>query len=141
MGVLVDVGERIQGEVRFSKEEIAAFARIAGDFNPLHHDEEFAKTTRFGGIIACGPQTAARFLGMTATYFSRRGASLGLEFTLRFLGPVRPGERLEMAWEVVDVTDKPKLNGEIVKIEGKVTNPAGETVLAGAGTVLVARTL
>jgi 3-hydroxybutyryl-CoA dehydratase len=141
MGDLVKVGERITDEARFSKEEIAVFARLAGDFNPLHHDEEYAKTTRFQGIIACGPQTASRFLGMTATYFSKRGASLGLEFTLRFLAPVRPGELLEMVWDVVDVTIKPKLNGEIVKIEGKVTDPKGEAVLTGTGTVLVARSL
>jgi acyl dehydratase len=135
------VGERITEEARFSKKQIVDFAKLAGDFNPLHHDEEFAKTTRFGGIIACGPQTASRFLGMTATHFSKRGASLGLEFTLRFAGPVRPEERLEMAWEVVGVTHKPKLNGEIVKIEGRVTNPAGEVVLTGTGKVLVAHSL
>src|SRR3990170_2846515 len=119
---LVKVGERFTDEARFSK-------------------EEFARATRFRGIIACGPQTASRFLGMTATHFSKRGASLGLEFTLRFLGPARPGERLEMVWDVVDVTYKPKLNGEIVKLEGRVTNPAGEAVLTGTGTVLVARSL
>ncbi len=138
---LVRVGERITEEARFSKEEIAEFAKLAGDFNPLHHDEEFAKATRFGGIIACGPQTASRFLGMTATHFSRRGASLGLEFSLRFLGPVRPEEKLEMVWDVVEVTDKPKLEWAIVKLEGRVTNPAGEAVLTGTGSVLVARSL
>jgi len=141
MGDLVRVGERITEEARFDKEEIAEFARLAGDFNPLHHDEEFAKTTRFGGIIASGPQTASRFMGMTATYFSKRGTSLGLEFTLRFAGPVRPEEHLEMAWEVVEVTDKPKLNGEIVTLDGRVTNPAGKVVMTGTGTVLVARVL
>ena len=141
MEELVKVGERFTDEARFSREEIAQFARLAGDFNPLHHDEEFARGTRFGGIIACGPQTASRFLGMTATHFSKRGASLGLEFTLRFLGPVRPGEKLEMVWDVVEVTEKPKLAGEIVKLVGRVTNPAGEAVLTGTGTVLVARRL
>jgi acyl dehydratase len=141
MGDLVKVGERITEEARFGKEEIVEFARLAGDFNPLHHDEEYAKTTRFGGIIACGPQIASRFLGMTATHFSKRGASLGLEFTLRFAGPVHPEERMEMVWEVVEVTHKPKLNGEIVKLEGKVTNPAGDVVLTSTGTVLVANSL
>ena len=141
MSNLVKVGERITEEAQFDLEEIVEFARLAGDFNPLHHDEEFAKATRFGGIIACGPQPASRFLGMTATHFSKRGASLGLEFTLRFTGPVRPGERLEMVWDVVEVTSKPKLNGEIVKIDGRVTNPAGKVVLTGTGTVLVARSL
>jgi acyl dehydratase len=141
MGDLVKVGERITDEARFNKEEIAEFAKLAGDFNPLHHDEEFAKATRFKGIIACGPQVASRFLGMTATQFSKRGASLGLEFTLRFAGPVRPEERLELVWDVVEVTHKPKLNGEIVKLDGRVTNPNGEVVLSGTGTVLVAHGL
>src|SRR3972149_9020357 len=130
---LVKVGERFTEEARFSKEEIAEFARLAGDFNPLHHDEEFARATRFQGIIACGPQTPSRVLGMTATHFSERGASLGLEFTLRFLGPVRPGERLEMVWDVVDVTFKPKLDGESGKTNGRGTNPAGGGGRSGAG--------
>ena len=141
MSELVKVGERITGETRFGKEEIAEFARLAGDFNPLHHDEEFAKSTRFGGIISSGTQTASRFMGMTATHFSKRGFSLGLEFTLRFTGPVRPEERLEMVWEVVEVTHKPKLNGEIVKIDGRITDPTGEVVMTGTGTVLVAHSL
>lgn len=141
MRSLVEVGERVTGDARFTKAEIAEFARLAGDFNPLHHDEEFARTTRFGGIIACGPHTASRFLGLTATHFSKRGASLGLEFTLRFSAPVRPDERLEMVWEVVDVAPKPKLNGEIVKLDGRVTNPAGQVVLSGTGTVLVAHAI
>lgn len=141
MSNLVKVGERITEEARFGKEEIIEFAKLAGDFNPLHHDEEFAKSTRFGGIIASGTQTVSRFMGMAATHFSKRGASLGLEFTLRFAGPVHPEERLEMVWEVVEVTHKPKLNGEIVKIDGRVTNPAGEVVLTGTSTVLVAQRL
>src|SRR4030066_1763667 len=99
---LVKVGERSPEEARFSKEEIAEFARLAGGFNPLHHDEKFARATRFRGIIACGPQTASRFLGMTATHFSKRGASLGLGFPPRFLGPGRPGERLALVWDGVD---------------------------------------
>src|SRR3972149_6098122 len=138
---LVKVGERFTDEARFSKEEIAEFARLAGDFNPLHHDEEFARATRFRGIIACGPQTASRFLGMTATHFSKRGASLGLEFTLRFLGPARPGERLEKGRGVGGGRGRPALNGEDMRLEGRVTNPAGEAVLTGTGTVLVARSL
>jgi hypothetical protein len=39
------------------------------------------------------------------------------------------------------VTHKPKLNGEIVKLDGRVTNPNGEVVLSGTGTVLVAHGL
>lgn len=141
MAGLARVGERITGEARFRREEILEFARLAGDFNPLHHDEEYARGTRFGGIIACGPQTASRFLGLTATHFSRRCYALGLEFTLRFRAPVRPDERLEMVWEVVGVEPRPKGDGEIARLEGTVTNEAGTVVLSGTGTVLLTPTL
>jgi acyl dehydratase len=131
------VGERFGGEMLLNATEIAAFAAEIGDHNPLHHDPEFAGQTRFGGIIASGPQPAAIFLALTATYFSRKSAMLGLEFGLKFQKPVFPGERYQMEWVVAQVEFKEKLKGEIVKLEGQVISAEGEVVLSGTGMVLV----
>ncbi len=54
---------------------------------------------------------------------------------------MRPEERLDMVWEVVEVAHKPERNGEFVNLDGRVTDPAGDTVLTGIGTFLVARSL
>ena len=140
-GRLVQVGERITGQVSLSREEIATFARLSGDLNPLHHDEDYARHTRFGGIIACGPQVTSLMMGLTATYFSQGKAMLGLEFTFRFRKAVKAGETIDMAWEVTAAEPKASLHGELVTLEGKATNPQGEIVLTGTGKVLVTDTL
>jgi acyl dehydratase len=134
---LVQVGERITGQVCLSREEIATFARLCGDLNPLHHDEDYARHTRFGGIIACGPQVTSLMMGLTATYFSQGRAMLGLEFTFRFRKAVKAGESIALAWEVVAAEPKASLQGVLVTLEGKATNPQGEAVLTSTGKVLV----
>ena len=68
---LVFVGEKLSRAVRYSRDDIAAFARISGDENPLHTDTVMAQRARFGEIIASGQQTSAIMMGMLATYFSR----------------------------------------------------------------------
>lgn len=132
----IRVGEHIVEQQVLTVEEIDRFATLCGDMNPLHHDEDYARQTRFGGVIACGPQVTALMMGMTATYFSREGAMLGLEFTFRFRKAVKAGERITMDWEILSSVYKASLGGEIVSLQGTATNPRGEIVLEGQGKIL-----
>lgn len=131
------VGEKIISQVKLSLEEIATFARLSGDLNPLHHDEVYAQPTRFGGVIVSGPQLIALMMGLTATYFSRETAMLGLEFTFHFQKAVKADEMITMEWEIVIVEPKASLQGVIVSLDGKVTNYQGDNMLTGKGKVLV----
>jgi acyl dehydratase len=72
-------------EYYLTRENVSAFAHTCEDYNPLHHDAAFATQTRFSGLIACGPQYASLLLGLAATHFSQYGATLGLEFNLKFV--------------------------------------------------------
>jgi len=139
----VDLGERIESKVRLSASEVARFARLAGDANPIHHDPEHARRTRFGGIVVSGPQLSSLLMGMTATHFSRPGrdrrerAMLGLEFRFRFRRPVLADEEVALSWEVVAVRTKPSLGGELAFLAGRVRNGAGEDAVKAVGKVLV----
>ena len=133
----IRVGERLSRQMLLSPEEIATFARLSGDLNPLHHDEAYAQQTRFGGVIVSGPQLISLMMGLTATSFSQQTAMLGLEFTFQFLKAVKAGEKITLEWEVVAISPKSSLQGVIVDLDGKVTNEQGHSVLTGKGKVLV----
>lgn len=135
------VGERFGGQISLTAAEIATFATLCGDLNPLHHDESYARQTRFGGIIACGPQVISLMMGLTATHFSRASAMLGLEFTFRFRKAVIADETIDIAWEVITAEPKASLGGDLVTLEGKATNQQGQIVVQGTGKVLVTEKL
>ena len=137
----IRVGERFARQVTLTRAQIATFATLCGDMNPLHHDEAYAQRTRFGGLIACGPQITSLMMGLTATYFSQTTAMLGLEFAFRFRKAVQAEESIRMEWEVVAAEYKRSLGGHLVSLEGKATNQQGEVVLSGSGKVLVTTTL
>ena len=133
----VRVGERLSKQMVFSREEVATFARLSGDLNPLHHDEAYARQTRFGEIIVSGPQLISLMMGIIATRFSQETAMLGLDFAFSFRKAVKAGEMVTLEWEVVQAEPRQSLQGILVSLDGKMTNTQGEIMFSGKGKVLV----
>ncbi|MCX7141500.1 MAG: MaoC family dehydratase [Proteobacteria bacterium] len=129
--------ERFSSEVTLTPETVGAFSTAAGDDNPVHFDPAFAAATRFGRRIASGTHTTALLMGLTGTHYSKGGAVLGLEFTVRFEHPVYADETIRLEWEVVKITPNTKLNGEIVDLRGRILGQDGRTALTAKGRVLV----
>ncbi|HEY1602414.1 MAG TPA: MaoC family dehydratase [Pirellulales bacterium] len=135
------VGECFEQTIQLNIKSVSEFARLCGDFNPLHSDPVVAARSRFQGLIACGPQYASMFMGMAATHFAAKGLTLGLEFTFRFRVAVRSDDTLRFRWEVTAVTWNDKLAGDVVSLAGSITNAAGEEVLSSTGKMLVSAPL
>ena len=133
--------ERFSSVVTLTPEAVSAFSTAAGDDNPLHHDAAFAAATRYKRIIASGTHTTALLLALTASHFSKRGAVIGLEFTVRLRRPVYADETIVLEWLVVKVTHNLKLNGEIVDMVGRIKAQDGQTALGAKGRVLVTERL
>jgi 3-hydroxybutyryl-CoA dehydratase len=129
--------ERFGARVRLSPESVGAFATEVGDTNPLHHDPAHAAQTRYGRLLASGPQTTAHLMALTASHFSRRGAMVGLEFWFRFRRPIFADETIDLEWLVVAVKENAKLRGEVVELRGRIRNAAGQTAIGAKGRVLV----
>jgi 3-hydroxybutyryl-CoA dehydratase len=129
--------ERFSARLRLSPASVGTFATAVGDTNPLHHDPDHAAQTRYGRLLASGPQTTAHLMALTASHFSERGAMVGLEFWFRFRKPIYADETIDLEWLVVAVKANAKLKGEVVELRGRIRNAAGETAIGAKGRVLV----
>jgi 3-hydroxybutyryl-CoA dehydratase len=79
---------------------IVRFAGAGGDFNPLHHDPEFAVRAGFDGVIAMGQMQA----GMLASWLTDWcGVEHLIELDVRFRAPVQLGAVLRFTGEVTTV--------------------------------------
>ena len=114
--------------------DVDAFAELTGDHNPIHVDEEFAKTTRFGLRIAHGMLAASLISSVLANKLPGEG-SVYLGQTLEFVKPVFPGDEITARVTVKEIReDKP-----IIKLETLCINQRDEIVIRGEATVLVHR--
>jgi acyl dehydratase len=133
----VTVGERFSRRHVFTPEDIADFARRAGDMNPLHHDAEKAARSRFGGLIASGPQTSAMLMALAAAHLSREHDTVGLEFTFRFCRAVPAGLAATLSWEIASIEPHPKLGGDLVVFTGEITGDDGTRYLTAEGRAVL----
>ncbi|MEM1106632.1 MAG: MaoC family dehydratase [Pseudomonadota bacterium] len=85
--------------------DIQAFAEVSGDFNPLHMDEAFAKTTMFGQRIAHGALTASYISGILGNTLPGPGA-IFTSLNMRFKRPVFIGAEVTVRAEVTEKHDK-----------------------------------
>src|SRR3989304_2702403 len=86
------VGDRAEFEKMVTAEDVARFAAITGDSNPLHRDPEYAARTRFGQCIAHGILSAGFISAALGTKLAPECCVVYLSQSLRFLRPVTIGE-------------------------------------------------
>ncbi|MDD5296334.1 MAG: MaoC family dehydratase [Rhodocyclaceae bacterium] len=82
--------------------DIILFSAVSGDINPAHLDEEYAKTTVFGGRIAHGMLSAGLISAVLANRLPGPG-TIYLGQTLSFRAPVRPGDTVKATVTVKSV--------------------------------------
>ena len=85
----IDLGFSTESQRTITEEDIVKFAEVSGDFNPVHMDEEFAKTTIFKGRIAHGMLSVAY---ISATLAKQLPGAIYMKQTVMFRKPVRIGD-------------------------------------------------
>lgn len=120
------------GSIEVEADEVIAFAKR---FDPqsFHTDPEAARLTPFGGIIASGWHTAGLMMRLYVEHYLTHVASLaspGLD-ELRWLRPVRPGDRLSVRVTVLKTAaSKSKPDRGAVTSLVEVFNQANEPVMS-----------
>jgi acyl dehydratase len=131
----IKVGDTAQRSMLVTDEQIDLFARLSGDRNPLHFDEDFARKTKFGRRVVHGGVTAAILNALVAEDLPGPG-SVFMEQHLKYTAPVHPGDTLTADLVVL----KAREHKPIYTVRVRVMRQDGVSVLEGECVVYVMRT-
>lgn len=127
----LQVGDSAELTKTISEADVYGFAGISMDFNPIHVDKEFARTTRFKQRIAHGMLSAGLISAVIGTTLPGRN-TIYLGQTLKFTAPVLIGDTLCARVTVAELrTEK-----NIAILTTRVFNQDGKMVVDGQATVM-----
>lgn len=126
------IGQQFSTRREVTDELIRKFADVSGDYNPIHLDEEFAKTTRFGRRIAHGMLSGAFISAVLGNEFKRLKI-VYLSQTMKFTAPVYLGDTVTATATITNIREE----RGIVTLETNCTNQNGELLVKGEAAVMV----
>ena len=128
----IEIGLEHYFEIIIDEKLVEDFAKISGDFNPLHMDEQFAKKSKFGRRVCHGMLLSSFFSRLVGMYLPGKNA-LYFSQNLNFTGPCFIGDTVIVKGKVIDKSEATKM----IKIETTIKNSVGELLVDGIAQVLV----
>jgi 3-hydroxybutyryl-CoA dehydratase len=130
----LEIGEHAEFSKTIGEVDLVLFSGLSGDFDPIHVDEEYARTTAFGRRIAHGALIMG-LLSTTSSMISRRSVERGAKGVpvslgydkIRFLHPVFINDTITARYTVEEIDSEAGRSRSKVEI----VNQAGELCLAG----------
>jgi acyl dehydratase len=134
-----EIGTRYASQNRTVTEtDVVTFAGLSGDFNPLHTDAEFGRSTPFGERIAHGMLIAAMATGMANWTGIFEGTTIALmEQIIRYKGVVRFGDTVHLELEVLEKKPTSKPDRGVVRFAAQMLNQRSELVIDGEWTLMM----
>ena len=111
----LQVGDSFRTTRTFTDDDVALFAKISGDYNPIHFDARFAKARNFSAPICHGLLAAS-----LVTEIGGQIGWLASVMNFRFKGPVYVGETITCNWVItaIDLKGRAKASVTITKEDG-----------------------
>ena len=128
----IDIGLSKEFQVTITESMVNDFAKISGDFSPIHMDENYAKSTVFQKRVVHGMLLASFLSQVDGMYLPGKHA-LYFSQNIEFHNPCFIGDTVKVSSEVIDKSESTK----ILKIESKITNQQNKILLYGIGRVIV----
>jgi acyl dehydratase len=131
--------EAVSPSVTVTEDMIMTYARLTGDFTPVHVDEAYARTTPFGTRVAHGllGLSLADGLKTQADYRFLPGMSLG--WTWDFALPIKIGDTLHVKFKVGSMRPTKRPDWGIVVLPSELVNQRGEVVQKGEHRLMIPR--
>ena len=125
------VGEKATMKRVYTDEDVRTFAKLSGDSNPLHLDEEYASKTKFKHRIVHGHLTSSMFSNILGTTLPGLGTIYFIQ-NLKYIAPVYIGE--EITYEVT--INEINVEKNRVKFDTNAFNQEGQIVIKGEAVAL-----
>jgi acyl dehydratase len=136
----IPVGEEYVSPGRTVTEaDIVLFAGLSGDYNVLHTDAEFMKSSIYGERIAHGLLGLSIQSGLLSRGMRPYATLAFLGIRWKFKGPIRIGDTIKVKAKVIAKRETSKPGQGIVTLERQVVNQKGEVVQEGETDLMVAR--
>ena len=120
---------KVVKHIEITEELVENYAKLIGDFNPIHLDEEYAKTTIFKSRIAHGMLVSSFISSIIASDFPGPGSIYSYQ-DLKFIKPCYVGDKLKYIIEQTEVVNNK------FELSTKVYNHSNELILDGSARVL-----
>ena len=136
------IGQELETPSRtVTSTDIVNFACLTGDFNEVHANYEYAKTTPFGEVVAHGPLIYGIAGGLQYASGINDGTLLALLQidNWRIMQPTKHGDTIRMVQKVIEKKETSKPDRGVVKFARKVLNQRGESVMEMEATILYRR--
>ena len=130
--VMDQVGLELPEKVfEVEKGALQRFGEAVGDMNPLYHNEEYARQSRYGAIIAPPTFVVTMTMGLAEYYrwdFGRVGIHGGEEY--EYLRPIKAGDTITCKTRVADIYEKEGKRGKMafMVLESLLENQDGDLV-------------
>mgnify|MGYP005633032577 FL=1 len=128
----IEIGQTETFELVITESMLDDFARLSGDYNPLHMNENYANSTIFKRRVCHGMLVASFFSRLVGMYIPGKNA-LYFSQTLKFIQPCFIDDTLKIEGKVLDKSESTKL----ITLKTSVFNDMGKCIIDGQAKVLV----
>lgn len=127
----IQVGTKAIIKKTITNDDVLCFAKVTGDVNPIHVDDDFAKTTMFKERIAHGILTTGFISTLIGTKLPGKN-TVYLSQNVTFKAPVKIGDTLTVIGEVTEKRD----DKQILKLNTNIYNQNDKIVVEGTAVVM-----
>tara|TARA_B110000014_G_scaffold259639_1_gene247817 strand:+ start:2693 stop:3124 length:432 start_codon:yes stop_codon:yes gene_type:complete len=128
----IEIGLTKEFNITITQSMVNDFAKLSGDFNPLHVNEEYAKSTEFQNKVVHGMLLASFLSRMVGMYLPGKHALYASQ-SLEFQNPCFIGDKIIVSSIITDKSDSTK----IIKIKSNIINQKNQTLLHGEGRIII----
>ena len=128
----IEIGQKKEFKVTITESLVNDFAKLSGDYNPLHMNDEYSKSTKFHSRVVHGMLLASFLSRMVGMYLPGKHA-LYFSQNIEFRNPCFIDDIVTVSSKVIDKSESTK----ILKIESEITNQEKKLLLYGIGRVIV----